>query len=115
MKCLYCNVNLIGRSDKKYCSLVCKNQYHFNRRKETRDEVKVIDAYLHRNREILKLLMGKYGKLMTRKLVLDQASFRWEYYTGMYKNKEGKHFYLVYDFAYCQFTNGEVMLIRKTK
>lgn len=115
MKCLTCNVQMLGRSDKKFCSMSCKNQYHFERKKETKDEVKIIDSYLHRNREILKVLMGKYGKLMTKKIVLDQANFRWDYCTGFYKNKEGKQFYLVYDFAYCQFTNGEVMLIRKSK
>ena len=59
-------------------------------RKKTKSEVKTIDNFLHRNREILEVLMGNYKKMMIHKINLERAGFRFEYMTGIYHNKENK-------------------------
>ena len=112
--CLQCDLEFKGRADKRFCSISCKNQYNFQKRRETKDEVKEIDAYLHRNREILSVLMGESKKEMFEKLVLERAKFRFEYHTGTYLNKEGKTYHLVYDFAWMEFSNQSVLVVRKT-
>lgn len=59
-KCKICNTEIKGRSDKKFCSVKCKNYYHVNLRKATAVAVKEIDKKLHRNRSILLEILGKH-------------------------------------------------------
>jgi hypothetical protein len=114
-QCLQCNKSFKGRSDKKFCSADCKNSYHSQHRKNTRTEVEEIDGYLHRNREILALLMGDGVKDTIERSVLVRAKFRWEYCTGIYKNKENKIYYIVYDYAWMEFTEQKILIVRKWK
>jgi hypothetical protein len=111
--CLQCQKKLHGRSDKKFCSLTCKNAYNVAQRRSTKNEVKEIDGYLHRNREILATIMGDSKKEMIDRKVLARAKFRWEYMTGIYKNKQGKWYHLVYDYAWMEFSDQMLLIIRK--
>jgi predicted nucleic acid-binding Zn ribbon protein len=112
-ECKQCGKPLQGRSDKTFCSTACKNAFSFAQRRRTRDEVKEIDAYLHRNREILATLMGESKKEILDRALLTRAKFRWEYMTSIYKNKQGKWYHLVYDYAWMEFSSQTVMVIRK--
>jgi len=114
-KCQNCGTTLLGRSDKKFCSMACKNTFNFAKRQNTKNDVKEIDAYLHRNREILATLMGNSVKETMDKAVLTRAKFRWEYMTGIYYNKEGKMYRLVYDFAWMEFSDQRVLIVRKQR
>lgn len=113
--CIYCSSPIKGRSDKKFCSVACKNAHHYQHKRNTIDEVKEVDGYLHRNREILSMLMGDSVKETFDRSILVRANFRWEYMTGIYKNKQGKWYHLVYDFAWMEFTNQQIMVVRKAK
>lgn len=59
MKCKICKKELKGRSDKKFCSIECKNYYHTNLRRVTNETARALDTILHRNRSILLELLGK--------------------------------------------------------
>jgi hypothetical protein len=111
--CLQCGTSLQGRSDKRYCSVACKNEHNHRNRSQTKEAVAEIDSYLHRNREILATLMGDSNKETLDRAVLTRAKFRWEYMTGIYKNKQGKWYHLVYDYAWMEFTDQHVMIVRK--
>ncbi len=112
-ECQQCGKPLHGRTDKKFCDSACKNAFNFAQRRDTRNEVREIDGYLHRNREILAMLMGESKKEMFDRAVITRAKFRWEYMTGIYKNKEGKWYHLVYDYAWMEFSTQQVLVIRK--
>ena len=111
--CKQCGKPLLGRSDKKFCDSNCKNTFNFAQRRETRNEVKEIDGHLHRNREILATLMGESKKEVFDRAVLTRAKFKWEYLTSIYKNKQGKWYYLVYDYAWMEFSNQQILVVRK--
>ena len=113
-ECQQCGKPIRGRTDKKFCDSNCKNTFNFAKRRETRNEVKEIDNYLHRNREILATLMGESKKEMFDRTVLTRAKFRWEYMTGIYKNKQDKWYHLVYDFAWMEFTDQRILVVRKS-
>lgn len=113
--CLACQKEFTGRSDKRFCSAACKNGFNNAKRKSTRDAVREVDGFLHWNREILATVMGGHKKLTLTRLVLDQAGFRWKYCTGTYLNKEGKTYFIVYDYAWMEFSNQEVLLVRGEK
>jgi hypothetical protein len=114
-KCDNCATEIIGRTDKRYCSTRCKNEKNNALRQNTREVTKEIDGYLHRNREILALLMGQAKKETFDKLVLTRAGFRFEFMTGIYINKEHKTYYIVYDYAWMDFSDLKVLIVRKTK
>ena len=85
-KCLQCSKEIIGRTDKKFCSVTC----------------------------ILMTIIGSAKQVQLDKLVLIRAKFRFEYHTGHYLNKEGKTYWLVYDFAWMDFSDQKILIVRKT-
>jgi hypothetical protein len=114
--CINCEKQIKGRPDKKYCSSNCKNQYNYNRRKQTKSETKAIDSILHRNREILDTLMGsKRVKMEISKTELTLMGFQYKYFTGTHINKVGKLYHIVYNFAWMEFTQQKVLIIKDRK
>lgn len=112
--CLQCEKPLHGRSDKRFCSVECKNAWNAARRRTTRSVTEQIDTILHRNREILAMLMGeKTNKMEVDRLVLDRAGFNFKYITGIYTNSQGKLYHYVYDFAWMEFSKQVVLVVRK--
>ena len=113
--CEFCGNIMMGRTDKRFCSTECKNAFNNTLRKNTKSVTHEIDSYLHRNREILQLLMGNAMKDTIDRLVLVRAGFRFDYLTGIYFNKENKMYRIVYDYAWMDFSDQKVLIIRKTK
>ena len=111
--CLICKKAVVGRSDKKFCSLKCKNNYYIRLRKDTDRAVAKIDKILHRNRSILLEIMGRStsNKKVSR-LILDNKKFNVDYFTGMHINTRGKAIYRVYDFSWAVFSDQEVLIMR---
>jgi len=116
-KCKMClKNNIIGRSDKIFCSIVCKNKYHKKLQDVTNKEAKKIDLLLHRNRSILLEIMGKKNrKLKVKRYILEKKRFRFKYHTHFHINSKGKMYKYVYDFAWMEFSDDEILIIRKSK
>lgn len=113
-KCKICSTEFFGRSDKKFCSLRCKNYYHVNLRKVTDKAVKEIDTILHRNRSILLEILGKTaGQKKIDKLVLEKKKFNFFYRTHMTVNSAGKTYNYVYDLAWMEFSDNSILIVRK--
>jgi hypothetical protein len=113
--CIQCESLFQGREDKRFCSAACKNQYFNGQRKNTNNATKEIDGYLHRNREILCTLMGESKKETFDRLILVRAKFNFDFMTGIYWNKEYKMYRLVYDYAWMDFSDQKILVVRKTK
>jgi len=114
--CKMCKAPLRGRSDKVFCAITCKNEYHLKLRRATAKVVKETDIILHRNRSILLEIMGKNKEQKKiDRLVLEKKKFRFNYITGIYVNNRGKIYHYVYDFAWMTFSDQEILIVRKTK
>lgn len=114
MKCKICSKDISGRSDKKFCSVKCKNYYHTNLRKVTEIAVKEIDTILHRNRCILLEILGKHqSQVKIQRMVLDKKKFNFKYHTHSNINSSGKIYNYVYDFAWMTFSSDEILIVRK--
>ena len=76
---------LTGRTDKTFCTVACKNEYHVRLRRATALVVQETDKILHRNRSILLEIMGK-NKTQKKvdRLLLEKKKFRFNYFTGSY-------------------------------
>lgn len=82
----------------------------------TTKAAKAIDAILHRNRSILLELLGKTGKQKKiKRIELEKKNFKFKYLTHFYKNKNNKTYHYVYDFAWMEFSDDEVLIIRKQR
>ncbi len=112
--CKICKSPLKGRSDKIFCSNHCKNYYHLRLRKATDLVVADINAILHRNRCILLEILGKNkSQKKIPRLALEKKKFRFKYHTHSYLNSKGKYYYFLYDLAWMEFTDQEILIIRK--
>jgi len=113
-KCKICSKILVGRSDKKFCSVRCKNYYHINLRKATSLVVKDINKVLHRNRSILLEILGKNKtQLKVARIVLEKKKFNFKYHTHYNINSRGKTYFHIYDMAWMCFSDDEVLIVRK--
>ncbi|WP_235294790.1 hypothetical protein [Portibacter lacus] len=112
--CKMCKQEFNGRSDKLFCGIACKNEYHHKLRKVNSDATSRIDSILHRNRSILLEIMGKNKtRLTTSKMVLDRKKFNYTYMTGYSINNQGKTYHHIYDFSYMLFSSPKVLIVRK--
>ncbi len=112
--CKICNTFLVGRRDKLFCSIRCKNYYHTNLRRVTRDAAVSIDKILHRNRSILLELTGKTKKpIKINRLQLDKKKFNFKYHTHTQVNSKGKTYHYIYDFWWMSFSDDEILIARR--
>lgn len=114
--CPICKAEVKGRYGKKFCSVKCKSYYHKRLRQVTRDVAHDIDKILHRNRSILLEIMGKRKRQITiARIELSKRKFNFKHITHYIKNKQGKIYHYVYDFAWMEFSKDEVMIVRRSK
>lgn len=115
-KCKQCSSIFIGRSDKVFCSIGCKNHYNTKERKERTKSTFRIDEILHKNRSILHGIMGKSRKKMNvSKMELDKKKFNYTYMTGYSINKVGKTYHHIYEFSYMTFSNQSILIVRNSR
>jgi len=97
-----------------FCSIACKNRYHTTLRKITRIEAAEIDEFLHRNRSILLEVIGKNKtQIKIKREVLEKKKFRFKYHTHCYVNSQGKTYHYLYDLAWMEFSDDEVLVVRR--
>ncbi len=107
---------LKGRSDKKFCSAKCKSIYHHKLRNDNNKVITQTDRILHRNRSILLELLGtNKNQIQVPQTRLDQTNFKKQFMTGYYHNAQGKRYHIIYDFAWMQFSNGNVLIRKRSQ
>lgn len=98
--CLYCNAELMGRTDKKYCNLHCKSAYQYQKlRNEPVRFYNKVDNQLRLNRRILKNY-NKSGKSVVRSEVLLELGFNPKFFTHYWKNNKGEVYLFVYEYGF---------------
>ncbi len=112
--CKICKKIILGRMDKKFCSSSCKNIYHKGLRKFVNQKTIEIDKILHRNRAILQEVMGKKKIQITiNRIVIEKKKFRFKYHTHFHVNNRGKMYHHVYDIAWMEFSDDEVLIVKR--
>lgn len=97
--CPYCSSEIIGRSDKKYCSIHCKSADQYKKRKSNEVLYYTIDKQLKINRKLLKAY-NKSGMSTVRKEKLLAAGFNPTYFTHYWKNKQGQVYLFCYEYGF---------------
>lgn len=113
-KCKICHNPLVGRSDKIFCSPYCKNQYHSKLRNASIKAAADINGFLLRNHGILLEILGKNkSQIKVYRNVLEKKKFRFKYHTHLHVNSRNKTFHYIYDLAWMQFSDDEILVVRK--
>ena len=113
-KCKVCQKEFVGRKNKIFCSVKCKNLYHRHLSAEAKSVAKRIDSILHRNRNILSELMpDNKNKIRVKRIELDKKKFNYIYHTHSYLNSKGKLYRYIYDYAWMEFSTDEIMIVKK--
>jgi endogenous inhibitor of DNA gyrase (YacG/DUF329 family) len=114
VKCKICKKEVEGRTDKKFCSVTCKNYYHIHLRHASKQAAIRINEYLKRNHGILLEQLGKNKtQVKVYRNVLEDKKFRFKYHTHVQINSKGKTFNYIYDLAWMEFSDDEILIIRQ--
>ena len=116
MKYLQCPKLFSGNDNKKFCSDICKNDFHNARRKKEAQEIGDIITILKTNRRIIvDLLNGKEIKKVSAQRLLDKG-FIFRYHTHLRTNKgDGKEYVFCFDYGYLELTSGWYTILRAFK
>lgn len=112
--CLECNEELKGRADKKFCSDYCRNNYNNRQNSQCNQQLRHINAILRKNRRVLAMQLGRRKKCTCEREVLLKLGFNPDHCTGIDTEKNGKHLFHCYEYAYRQQSPLEYELQRKS-
>jgi hypothetical protein len=97
---MYCQKELVGRTDKKFCDPQCKSAYQYKQSKEQPERFyDKVDNQLKLNRKLLKEY-NKGGKVTVRSSILISEGFNPNFFTHYWKNKKGDVYLFVYEFGF---------------
>ena len=104
--CLDCNKELIGRSDKKFCTPYCKSTFYYKKNKANENSFYTdVLNQLRLNRKLLKLY-NKAGKSIIRKEELLKEGFDPNRFTHYWKNKKGDVYLFCFEFGFLEKKEG---------
>lgn len=78
--CLDCGEPFIGRSDKKFCTDMCRNSYHNKNNGYRNALIRYVNHRLRKNRQILSNLQEQEMAEISRE-TLTMIGFDWQYFT----------------------------------
>ncbi|TDQ32538.1 hypothetical protein [Zeaxanthinibacter enoshimensis] len=112
-KCRECNEPVTGRADKIFCSDYCRNAYHNQLNKDSKNLLRNINNRLRKNYRVLDSFPLKDGKTRTSKSRLLDKGFNFEYITHLYTTKKGTTYFFLYDLGYLPLDNDYFMIVKR--
>lgn len=110
--CLECDVKIVGREDKKFCSDGCRNAYNNKVNKDSNNYMRNVNNKLRKNYRILSQF-NIDGKSKTTKNKLFASGFDFKFFTNILTTKTGNTYYFVYEQGYLFLENDYLMLVKK--
>ena len=110
--CIECNTLFNGRTDKKFCSDMCRNSFNNKLNSDTNNYVLNINNILRKNRRIIEdLLPDETAKVSQQKLI--DKGFNFNYYTNITTTKTGKNYIFCYEFGYLPLEGNYYLLVKR--
>jgi hypothetical protein len=97
--CPECGEKIIGRSDKKFCSDLCRNAYNNKLNTDATNFVRNINNALRKN---------------TRSHLFSEG-FDFTYFTSIRKTQKGSVYHFVYDFGYLELENDFFLVVKDNR
>lgn len=112
-KCIECTLEFSGRSDKKFCSDSCRNEYNNKINRDENNLMRNINNILRKNRRILKYFIPDETTKVHRESNLLSKGFNMNYHTSHITTKTGKIYYFCYEYGYVKLNDGKVAIVKK--
>jgi len=113
-KCLDCGAILRGRTDKKFCSDQCRNNYNNKLNRDTNNFVRNVHGLLRKNRRILSDLYND-GKRRIHKDALFALGYNFSFFTHVIEAMNGKKFHYCFEYGYSEAGDDFIELSENTQ
>ena len=88
-KCPVCDIEIVGRRDKKYCSVACKSMAQYEKRLQEETDFLEFERKIKTNRKVLKQY-NKEGLTTIRRAVLYAEGFDPRFFNPFVQNQAWK-------------------------
>ena len=100
-KCLDCGDVIRGRTDKKFCSDQCRNNYNNRLNRDTNNFVRNVHGLLRKNRRILSDLCAE-GKTRVHKDALFALGYNFSFFTHIIETSRGSRYHYCFEYGYAE-------------
>jgi hypothetical protein len=114
-QCLYCQKEMVGRRDKKFCDDQCRNSYNNQQNSDANDLVRQINYTLRKNRRIMEELLPAEGMAKVPAKTLHAAGFDFDYHTHLYTTKAGAVYHYCYEYGYLPIEGDYFLIVKREK
>lgn len=114
MKCLACQIPIKGRSDKRFCSDICRVRHHNKSSANYNSLRKQTHITLNQNRNILKKI-NDLGIKSIKKKDLVSYDFNFNYHTSTYHSPTSEIYFYCYDYGYCLLDDDKLLIVKSNK
>ena len=111
-RCLHCNDEFVGRTDKKFCCDQCRNSYNNQVKRDHERYILEINRALRKNRMILKQFNPE-GKTTIRKEYLTKMGFNFKYFTHEFTTKNNNTYKFCYEYGYLPLPDDKILIINE--
>jgi predicted nucleic acid-binding Zn ribbon protein len=98
-KCLDCGDIIKGRTDKKFCSDQCRNNYNNRLNRDINNFVRNVHGLLRRNRRILADLYDE-GRHRIHKDALYALGYNFSFFTQLTETSDGKKCHYCFEYGF---------------
>ena len=112
--CPECGDEFQGRSDKKFCSDMCRNSFNNKQNSNSTNLVRNINNILRKNRRVLQEL-NPSDKTKVHKNKLMDKGYNFNYATNIYQTKTGNTYYFCYEHGFMAVEDDYFILVVNKK
>lgn len=98
-KCLDCGEVIRGRTDKKFCSDQCRNNYNNRANRDSNNYVRNVHGLLRRNRRILADLYSD-GKKKVHRDALFALGYNFTFFTHVIETSDGNKYQYCFEYGF---------------
>lgn len=109
--CLDCGARLLGRSDKKFCSDQCRNNYNNRLNRDQNNYVRNVHAQLRRNRKVLADLFENGHHRIHRDALIAQG-YNFTFFTHLVETREGLRWSYCFEYGFMDSEEGYLELAK---
>jgi predicted nucleic acid-binding Zn ribbon protein len=105
--CPVCGGAIVGRSDKVYCSDLCRHRTNNQAKASSGEHMSTVNAILKKNRSILKTLCPE-GTAVVPRQVLTSMGYNVQYFTSIFVTQRKDVYYICYDYGFLPLIKDDV-------
>jgi len=108
-KCLDCGDTIRGRTDKKFCTDQCRNNYNNRLNRDSNNFVRNVHGLLRKNRRILADLFDE-GRRSIHKDALFALGYNFSFFTHVIETSDGTKYHYCFEYGYRETGNDFIEL-----